>query len=463
VINAGSNNGAPATDFFGHTRALTTRDPADVGAVEYTVATGAEASVTPVLLNFGNAGAGSSSVMPLTVRNDGSAALSGIAVAFGKGSSSPFSRPSANPGTCTAGNLASGTTCTINVVVSVPANATANSVVSDTAAVTVTTPGGTAVNGSPVSLSVTVVAPPIVTVKGGPLNFGNVVVGTIGAPQTLTVTNTGGSTFTGLTLAFSNPQFSRPSGAAGGTCGSSLDPGDGVTTGACTINVVFTPTVVGTVNGSATISGNAAAIGSPVTVGGTGTAPNQPHPAVLDGFNRANANTLGSSWDQIVLFGLAAIHVNANQALDPNLAGAAYWDNQYGTSQAAAFTFAAAPASGYALVLKATGGAASAPASYVRVRYTGSSVVVETTTNGIAFTSQATFNGTFAIGDTLTAMVDATGGAYVWKTTAANASSFLGGIAIPAASFPGASGSGRIGMQLPVNGRVDNFAGGNGP
>jgi len=44
-----------------------------------------------------------------------------------------------------------------------------------------------------------------------------------------------------------------------------------------------------------------------------------------------------------------------------------------------------------------------APANYIRVRYTGTSVVVETTTNlGISFTTQGTFAASFVSGDTLT-------------------------------------------------------------
>jgi predicted phage gp36 major capsid-like protein len=74
------------------------------------------------------------------------------------------------------------------------------------------------------------------------------------------------------------------------------------------------------------------------------------------------------------------------------------------------------------------------------------------------FTNRGTFAATFATGDTLTAMVDASGVAYVWKTSGTT-DTLLGSIATTA-TF---AGTGRIGMQLPVNARVDNFAGGTVP
>jgi len=100
------------------------------------------------------------------------------------------------------------------------------------------------------------------SVTGGPLNFGNVATGTTSAPQTLTLNNSGGATGTGISLAFPASQFSRP--AAGGTCTTSLAAG-----ASCTINVVFTPTGPGQVNGTLPITANVAVSGSPVGLSGT--------------------------------------------------------------------------------------------------------------------------------------------------------------------------------------------------
>jgi hypothetical protein len=107
----------------------------------------------------------------------------------------------------------------------------------------------------------------VASVTGGPLAFGNVVVGTTSAAQTLTLHNTGGVALTGITVAVTAP-FSRPAGAAGGTCGATLAAG-GTT---CTINVVFSPTALGAATGSATITASVGVTGSPVTLTGTGVA-----------------------------------------------------------------------------------------------------------------------------------------------------------------------------------------------
>jgi hypothetical protein len=107
--------------------------------------------------------------------------------------------------------------------------------------------------------------PPTATlsVTGGPLNFGNVATGTTSAARTLTLHNTGTAAGTGITLAFSSPQYSR----SGGTCGATLNAGT-----TCTINVVFSPTAVGALPATLTITANVTVSGSPVTLTGTGVA-----------------------------------------------------------------------------------------------------------------------------------------------------------------------------------------------
>jgi hypothetical protein len=107
----------------------------------------------------------------------------------------------------------------------------------------------------------------VLSVTGGPLAFGNAGVGFATAPKTLTLHNTGTAAGTGITLAFSNPVFSRPAGAAGGTCTTTLAIG-----ATCTINVVFTPTAIAPASGTLTITANVAVAGSPVTLSGTGVA-----------------------------------------------------------------------------------------------------------------------------------------------------------------------------------------------
>jgi hypothetical protein len=107
----------------------------------------------------------------------------------------------------------------------------------------------------------------ILSVTGGPLAFGNAGIGFPTAAKTLTLHNTGTLAGTGITLAFSSALFTRPAGAAGGTCTTTL-----AAAATCTINVVFTPTAIGAVTATLTITANVAVTGSPVALSGTGVA-----------------------------------------------------------------------------------------------------------------------------------------------------------------------------------------------
>ena len=192
--------------------------------------------------------------------------------------------------------------------------------------------------------------------------------------------------------------------------------------------------------------------------------------AVLDTFNRANANTLGGNWQQLVALSNAGIRVNSNQAfcINSGLAGLlclggvganAYWNpTVFGARQAAAFTFANTTVDTNDLYLKASGGfTLGTYENAIRVRYNAGQVTVESTTNfGASFTTAGTFAATFANGNTLTALADASGNVFVWQTVGAT-TTFLGQAAT------GVTGSGRIGLHLASGARVDNFAGGNVP
>jgi hypothetical protein len=103
----------------------------------------------------------------------------------------------------------------------------------------------------------------VASVTGGPLAFGNVVVGTTSAAQTLTLHNTGGATLTGINLAYSSPRYST----SGGTCGATL-----AAAGTCTINVVFQPNATGPLNATLTITASVSVTGSPVSLSATGIA-----------------------------------------------------------------------------------------------------------------------------------------------------------------------------------------------
>jgi uncharacterized repeat protein (TIGR01451 family) len=199
----------------------------------------------------------------------------------------------------------------------------------------------------------------------------------------------------------------------------------------------------------------------------------RPTLSVLDNFNRAAANTLGSSWSQATLLGVAAIRLvdatpgNTSTGLaNANIAGNAYWNvtpTGFGAKQGAALTIANTTLNGDSLILKATGTVTLGVAqNFIRVNYTGAgNVVVSTTTNfGVGTTSSVTLNNansTFANGDTMTALVDATGALTVWKNT-----TLVGTVTLPNVAL-WTTGGGRIGIDLQAGARVDNFAGGTVP
>jgi hypothetical protein len=107
----------------------------------------------------------------------------------------------------------------------------------------------------------------VLSVTGGPLAFGNQAIGFSSPARTLTLHDTGTAAGTGITLTFSSALFSRPAGAAGGTCTATLAAG-----ATCTINVVFTPTALGAASGTLTITANVGVAGSPVALSGAGVA-----------------------------------------------------------------------------------------------------------------------------------------------------------------------------------------------
>jgi hypothetical protein len=185
-------------------------------------------------------------------------------------------------------------------------------------------------------------------------------------------------------------------------------------------------------------------------------APPLPALALLDNFNR---NSLGTSWSQTG----TALRINNNR-MDANNAGSAIWNstNIFGATQGAAFTFASNTVNNSALILKATGTNNAAPTSFIRVLYNNGQVTVATTTNGSSFTSAGTLAASFANGNSLYAVANADGSVFVWKTDG-NTITFLGSVAIPTTgigAWTQGTGGGRIGIQLPNNAQIDNFAGG---
>jgi hypothetical protein len=120
-------------------------------------------------------------------------------------------------------------------------------------------PNNTAVDAGAVEFTGTGTA--VGAVSPGALAFGNVQFGQQAPTQTLTLTNSGGASLTGITIAVTAP-FAQ----SGGTCGASLGKG-----ASCTIVVGFLPNATQTFTGTVTITASVPVLGSPVSLTGTGT------------------------------------------------------------------------------------------------------------------------------------------------------------------------------------------------
>jgi len=179
-------------------------------------------------------------VVTLTNTGTGSLTVSGITAA------GAFSQTN----NCTP-SVAPGANCTINVVFSPTAKGTATGAVSivDNAA------------GSPqtIALTGTGVAP-AVKLSTTSLTFATQLVSRSSTPQAVTLTNTGNASLTVSSItnsgAFSQTNNCIPSVAAQAKC---------------TINVVFTPAIKGTLTGTVSIRDNAAGSPQSISLTGTGT------------------------------------------------------------------------------------------------------------------------------------------------------------------------------------------------
>jgi hypothetical protein len=266
AVNRGNNTVAPTTDFFGNTRPKTSSNPADIGAVEYPIASGSTlVVVNPAPLSFSNVVVGSgTTTRDLVVSNNGTTAFtfSGVVV------TAPFSRVGIGsftglPPNCpvapfsTTSALAAGASCTIRVQWTAATSVT-------TATGTATVTGSASVSNSPVTINAnTVAATYLASANASALAFGSWATGTTSAAMTLTVANTGNSALSNLTYTFGGgtPQpYSRPTGTPGGTCGATLAAG-----ATCTVNVLFVPAAVAPFSLTLTVANAAAPAAQRIT------------------------------------------------------------------------------------------------------------------------------------------------------------------------------------------------------
>ena len=211
----------------------------------------ATASVSPSAINFGNQPVGTQSIQTLTVSNTGGVTMHISSLAI-SGDPDFFTRTN----NCVAGSgVAPGGSCSIQLEFA-PQSAGPGS-----ATLTITSD---AIN-NPVSVSIsgTGVNPPLASVSPASISFGNLVVGTESPAQTVTVSNTGGSTLHINSLLVSgDPDFFTLTNNCVGGFG--VVPG-----GTCSAQVVFFPHAAGA--GSATLTIGSDAANGPVSVSFSGT------------------------------------------------------------------------------------------------------------------------------------------------------------------------------------------------
>ena len=209
----------------------------------------AQETVSPSSLNFGTVAIGNTSVIKtvkLTNNTSTTIAISGIMASGG------FTAVPAGSGGC-GSTLAADTSCTEDVFFTPTELGTVDGSVifadaSSKQYVTLTGKGSGTAN-SPITLT-----PPA-------LAFGNQTMGSTSVAQSVTIKNTGA---TSLSLTFAASGSYIKSNPASGACGSSLAGG-----ASCTVDVQFSPAVLGSIDGSVSVSYSGA--NSPQVVSLTGT------------------------------------------------------------------------------------------------------------------------------------------------------------------------------------------------
>jgi phospholipase C len=200
-------------------------------------------TLSPPSLTFASQNVGTTSApQTVTMTNIGTGTLNITSIA----SNNP---DFAQTNTC-GPTLAPAATCNINVTF------TPSHTGSDSGTVTITDDGAN--NPQTIPLSGTGVAP-AVSLSPTSLNFQSQDIGITTAPQTVTLTNIGTGTLTIVSIV-SSSDYGQTN-----NCSSSLGPG-----GNCTISVTFTPSILGSDNGTLTFTDNAPDSPETAPLSGTG-------------------------------------------------------------------------------------------------------------------------------------------------------------------------------------------------
>ncbi len=203
-------------------------------------------AVSPSSLAFAGTIVGqTSAAQTVTLTNNGGEPLTSIAAT----ASGPFQIASG----C-AGELAANSSCSIGV------SFTPTAAAAQSGTLTVSDALGT----HTVSLSGTGLSAPVISMSAANLQFAVQTLGAASAPQTLTVSNTGGAPMANVGFQISGAASSsfRVSST---TCGATLNNGS-----SCTAQVVFTPTTAGANPATLTVSSSTLAV-TPAQVGLSGT------------------------------------------------------------------------------------------------------------------------------------------------------------------------------------------------
>jgi hypothetical protein len=234
--------------------------------------------ISPASLTFAGQTVGqASAAQTVTVKNTGGAPLAGVGFAITPSTGSGFSCSPNACGATTCPTLAAGSSCTVQVVFTPLAVGGANAqlVVSDSSGVAPVTVQLSAMGQNPAGLNVN---PP-------QLVFPIVSPGQSSPAQTVTLTNTGGSTANALTLT-ATPSFSLIQN----TCSASLTAG-----ASCSTGVIFAPSLNGPYTGTLTIASPSLGASASVPLSGTGGVPGtvQALPTLVD-FSQTGVGLLSS-------------------------------------------------------------------------------------------------------------------------------------------------------------------------
>jgi phosphatidylserine/phosphatidylglycerophosphate/cardiolipin synthase-like enzyme len=287
----------------------------------------------------------------LSITNSGSASLAITSIAITGANAAQF----AQTNTC-GSSLATGAQCIVTVTFTPNAY-------SATFAATLTitdNSGGTAGATQTESLSGTSTAAPagpLAVLSPSPLTFAATTINTAAGAQTVTLTNSGNATLTGIAISITGSAASSYSFTT--TCGTTLAAGL-----SCSIFVNFTPTATGTLTATLSAIDNATSSPQTVSLSGTGTAAVASLSASSINFSATPLTTTTAAQSVTltntgnITLNLASITLGGTNASETTTCGTTL---AAGGSCAISATFTPAAATTYSATITLTDNAANSP------------------------------------------------------------------------------------------------------